>query len=1387
MANVKITALTNIGSNILYSALIPMVNMAGSPVTQQGNIQILGNYILSGAGSANFAPAYLSNLAYSVVNAAQPNITSVGTLTSLAVTGNVTSNSYMTANFFVGDGGLLTNVSSAGTSIANGTSNVSIPAAGGNININRGGVANVLVVTGTGVNVTGTLNATGNLTSGNLLGSHANGTSNVNMPTAGGNINMTVGGTANVLVVTGTGVNVAGTVNATGNLTSGNLTTTNLNITGNVTSNLLPNANVTYNLGSSTQRWKDIWLSNSTIYLGNSTISAGDSNSVVFSGSVQADGNITANAGSDVTISTVTGNTTHAWSFGADGNLTLPNNTFAVNYANGTPVSISGGGSANIGNFVFTSNTMRLDNAVNSNLYIQNDNTAKAQILIPSSADANTVELTLKNSGNAGVHVLTGPSAQYIWHFDITGNVNMPGNAILEGYQLFVGPGAQELPNIANATLVISSNSEAYIQSVINNVSDIGSADWIAQGHYGDDDGGYADFGFNSAAHEDPEYSLTGPGDGYILVQGYYPGQGPALGGGNLVLATGVEGTDRDIIFGTGGYTSANMFAKMSDANTALEFTRPGTNIRFGDSSLVGEVDGPGTFGILATSNSNVLIETSHFDGAFTTEYVWEFSANGTFIPPTLSVNLHNGGNQLGQVLQFGDPGYQAIITGPTPEANVNAQRLIIQGQRGNGPGSEGGDVYFWAGDANTNGGDIKIYAGDADDASAGYGGYINLDGGSGYDGGGEITLTGGSSANGIGGGVGIYSGSGTHTSNITIQSGQSSSANFVGGGIVIEGGYSLGNSGGAVSVKGGESSLGIADYGNVLVQAGASTWIFDNDGVVSASGNLKLAPDSANAGSYLDIFLTGGPDLHLVASASANLILGKDDQANVMTNWDGNVTIQSWDTNTNTQGGVWTFDGDGNLTLPGNAIAINYADGNRILGNVTFRDEIVIGTGTSNLISGLYLAPSSSSANADMYLRVRGNINDEPTHIHFDTGNNQYYNQYIGDDNKYILLANTGDIVINSNDVTGNTAQWTFGADGQLTLPGNLVITGNANVFGTNSSLLQTTDNRPLIALSSGANGAVSSLWVEDIGNVGTSNIAAVYANPTSGSKIVRIAVGQNGGGGPNLWDFGTTGNLTLPGNTVAINFANGSSAFGNIVATNLDGNVSNLLTGNGTYVAIPTVPTVGNIATLNLDGSTSNVLFGNGVFAAVPAPTVAQDITSNGAMSIMLYDGNIKYNNYATVEPSSGNIAGNNISATGNISANNFTGNGGTLSNVATKVEGSWTLASGVNTVSINVPLNGTYTIWINGNIPNGIVTYTATGVVTNTNVPVLGEQYAWYYALGNALVLTSIPDQFVGTVGSISNVNTYAGNTANVFTFGITNNSGNAAVVNYGYTKL
>jgi hypothetical protein len=121
-----------------------------------------------------------------------------------------------------------------------------------------------------------------------------------------------------------------------------------------------------------------------------------------------------------------------------------------------------------------------------------------------------------------------------------------------------------------------------------------------------------------------------------------------------------------------------------------------------------------------------------------------------------------------------------------------------------------------------------------------------------------------------------------------------------------------------------------------------------------------------------------------------------------------------------------------------------------------------------------------------------------------------------------------------------------------------------------------------------------------------------------------------------------------------------------------------------------------------------------------------------------------------------------------------------------IVEKTTGSWTLAAGANTVSLTVPINGTYSIWVNGNIPNGIVTYTATVVVTNTNVPVVGNSYGWYYVDGNALVLTAIPNQVVGTANGISTA-VVSTTTANVFTFGITNNSGSDQVVNWGYTKL
>jgi hypothetical protein len=120
--------------------------------------------------------------------------------------------------------------------------------------------------------------------------------------------------------------------------------------------------------------------------------------------------------------------------------------------------------------------------------------------------------------------------------------------------------------------------------------------------------------------------------------------------------------------------------------------------------------------------------------------------------------------------------------------------------------------------------------------------------------------------------------------------------------------------------------------------------------------------------------------------------------------------------------------------------------------------------------------------------------------------------------------------------------------------------------------------------------------------------------------------------------------------------------------------------------------------------------------------------------------------------------------------------------------KTTGAWSVPAGASTQSFTVEAGASYTMWVNGNIPNGIITWNATVTTSNTNVPVVGSQYGWYYTAGNALVLTAMPDQIIGTTNTlISSPTSYAPNTSNVFKFGITNNSGTTQTINYGYIKL
>jgi len=130
---------------------------------------------------------------------------------TVVTTGNVS------ANYFVGNGSALTGIARASyaDSVANGTSNVNIVTANGNVTIAVGGVSPIVTIANTGIITTG--NVTANYFSGNgslLTGvarasyadSVANGTSNVNIVTANGNVTIAVAGVSPVVTIANTGL-----------------------------------------------------------------------------------------------------------------------------------------------------------------------------------------------------------------------------------------------------------------------------------------------------------------------------------------------------------------------------------------------------------------------------------------------------------------------------------------------------------------------------------------------------------------------------------------------------------------------------------------------------------------------------------------------------------------------------------------------------------------------------------------------------------------------------------------------------------------------------------------------------------------------------------------------------------------------------------------------------------------------------------------------------------------------------------------------------------------------------------------------------------------------------------------------------------------------------
>ena len=360
------------------------------------NINLTNNITGGNLISASYLEGTLTTSASS-----QPNITSVGTLTGLTIAGktdlstvgNVKITGGTTGQYLQTDGtGNLSWVTISSATISTGSSNVVVNN-DGNVTISSGGTANVLLVSSTGVSVKGDLTDVGNGTMNalSITGTFASTNS-----------------TSGALKVAG-GVGIVGNIYGAANLNiAGMSTLTNVTINGNLVA-----GNANFSLPVNITSPAD-------------STSASTGALILTAGGLGVYGNI--NAGLDVKGTTLTGNITTA----AQPNITSLGTLTSLN--------VSGTGNvanANVGNLVVNklSNLGPAGNITitggSSGQYLSTDGTgnlswqsaASTNSIVNGSSNVtvnNDGNVTVSSSGSSNVVIVNGTAVNVYGTFNVS-------------------------------------------------------------------------------------------------------------------------------------------------------------------------------------------------------------------------------------------------------------------------------------------------------------------------------------------------------------------------------------------------------------------------------------------------------------------------------------------------------------------------------------------------------------------------------------------------------------------------------------------------------------------------------------------------------------------------------------------------------------------------------------------------------------------------------------------------------------------------------------------------------------------------------------------------------------------------------------------------------
>ncbi len=225
---------------------------------------------------------------------------------------------------------------------------------------------------------------------------------------------------------------------------------------------------------------------------------------------------------------------------------------------------------------------------------------------------------------NSGKFLTTNGSAAAWTNTATLATVSTTGKA-------FIGSGSEAFDESADLTSAaaifsVASGADSYGQIAVHNSTATSSTDVIAYSSNGNDAAGWIDMGITGSTFDSETYGITGANDGYIFMSAPVG----TSGAGNLVIATGDNGTENKIVFAAGGYASGNTQIEITpDENVHIEIDTPSTSATTGALTVVG---GVGIQGDMNIDGDVSIAGTITFGGAGTTVETANLSVTDPFV-----------------------------------------------------------------------------------------------------------------------------------------------------------------------------------------------------------------------------------------------------------------------------------------------------------------------------------------------------------------------------------------------------------------------------------------------------------------------------------------------------------------------------------------------------------------------------------------------------------------------------------------------------------------------------------------------------------------------------------------------------------------------------------